>query len=79
MSPEVVFFVKAPPGCSEHHTGRAVDIGTPNCIPLDKSFAEMAAFSWLQCNAMQFGFELSYPHQIRLVSNMSLGTGVIIE
>jgi D-alanyl-D-alanine carboxypeptidase len=61
MSPEVVFSVNAPPGCSEHHTGRAVDIGTPNCIPLDKSFDETAAFSWLQSNARQFGFELSYP------------------
>ena len=60
MSPEVVFSVNAPPGCSEHHTGRAVDIGTPNCMPLDKSFDETAAFSWLQSNAMQFGFELSY-------------------
>ena len=61
MPPEVVFSVNAPPGCSEHHTGRAVDIGTPNCIPLDKSFDETPAFSWLQNNAMQFGFELSYP------------------
>lgn len=61
MSPKVVFSVNAPPGCSEHHTGRAVDIGTPNCIPLDKSFDKTAAFSWLQSNAMQFGFELSYP------------------
>jgi len=61
MSPEVVFSVNAPPGCSEHHTGRAVDIGTPTCIPLDKSFDETTAFSWLQSNAGQFGFKLSYP------------------
>ena len=61
ISPEVVFSVNAPPGCSEHHTGRALDLGTPNCIPLDKSFDETAAFSWLQNNAKHFGFELSYP------------------
>ena len=61
MLPEVVFSVNAPPGCSEHHTGRAVDIGTPTCIPLDKSFDETTAFSWLQNNAGQFGFKLSYP------------------
>jgi len=61
MSPEVVLSVNAPPGCSEHHTGRALDIGTPNCIALDKSFENTAAFSWLQSNARQFGFALSYP------------------
>ena len=61
MAPEVVLSVNAPPGCSEHHTGCAVDIGTPNCIPLDQSFDKTAAFSWLQSNAMRFGFELSYP------------------
>ena len=61
MSPEVVFSVNAPPGCSEHHTGRALDLGTPNCMPLDKSFDETAAYLWLQNNALHFGFELSYP------------------
>ena len=61
ISPEVVFAVNAPPGCSEHHTGRALDLGTPNCKPLDQSFDETAAFSWLQDNAKHFGFELSYP------------------
>lgn len=61
MLPEAVFSVNAPPGCSEHHTGRALDLGTPNCKPLDKSFDKTAAFSWLQSNAPHFGFELSYP------------------
>ena len=44
MSPKVVFSVNAPPGCSEHHTGRAVDLGTPNCVPLDKSFENGCIF-----------------------------------
>lgn len=61
ISPEVVFSVNAPPGCSEHHTGRALDLCTPNCTPLDKSFDETAAYFWLQKNALHFGFELSYP------------------
>ena len=61
ISPEIVFSVNAPPGYSEHHTGRALDLGTLNCIPLDKSFEKTSAFSWLQKNAKHFRFELSYP------------------
>jgi D-alanyl-D-alanine carboxypeptidase len=61
IRPEIVFSVSAPPGCSEHHTGRALDLSTPDCIPLDISFEKTAAFLWLQKNAEAFGFELSYP------------------
>ena len=61
ISPEIVFSVNAPPGYSEHHTGRALDLNTINCIPLDKSFEKTTAFLWLQKNAKDFGFELSYP------------------
>jgi len=61
ISPETVFSVNAPPGYSEHHTGRALDLGTLNCIPLDRSFEKTSAFSWLQKNANLFGFKLSYP------------------
>lgn len=61
IAPNVVFSVNAPPGYSEHHTGRALDLGTLNCIPLDKSFEKTSAFSWLQKNAKHYGFELSYP------------------
>jgi zinc D-Ala-D-Ala carboxypeptidase len=52
--------VNAAPGYSEHHTGRAVDIGTPDAPPLDESFAETAAFRWLESHANGFGFLLSY-------------------
>jgi len=51
----------APPGFSEHHTGRAVDIGTPGCPPIDEAFADTSAFTWLQAHAGNFGFVLSYP------------------
>lgn len=51
----------APPGCSEHHTGRAADIGTPGCDPLSESFEQTAAFEWLRLNAATFGFRMSYP------------------
>lgn len=51
----------APPGCSEHHTGRAVDIGTGDKQPLEPDFDLTPAFSWLSANAHQFGFQLSFP------------------
>jgi len=56
-----VFAVMAPPGCSEHHTGRALDVGTLGCEPVSEEFAESAAFHWLTGNAARFGFRLSFP------------------
>lgn len=51
----------AAPGFSEHHTGNALDIGSPEHIELDEDFARTAAFDWLRRHAPQFGFLLSYP------------------
>jgi D-alanyl-D-alanine carboxypeptidase len=51
----------APPGCSEHHTGCAVDIGTPGCKPLSEEFEETNAFKWLAATAEESGFRMSYP------------------
>ena len=51
----------AAPGCSEHHTGRALDIGSPDDPDLDEHFAQTPAFHWLKKNATRFGFHLSYP------------------
>src|SRR5208282_4268255 len=51
------------PGQSEHHTGLAVDLGeaeSPAC-DVEPPFEDTHAFRWLQTNAAQFGFELSYP------------------
>lgn len=53
--------VMAAPGYSEHHTARALDIGTPDAPPLEEAFALTSAFAWLQNNAAMFGFRLSYP------------------
>jgi D-alanyl-D-alanine carboxypeptidase len=58
---EDILRVNAAPGYSEHHTGRAVDIGTPDAPPLEESFAGTAAFRWLEAHAHRFGFLLSYP------------------
>ena len=53
--------VNAAPGFSEHHTGRAVDIGSPGCSPLSEAFEMTEAFAWLTRNAGKFGFRMSYP------------------
>lgn len=51
----------APPGYSEHHTGRAVDIVTPEHPELAEDFADTRAFAWLTVHAGRHGFVLSYP------------------
>lgn len=58
---EQILRVNAAPGFSEHHTGRAIDIGAPECPVLEERFEETTAFAWLQSNAANFGFTLSYP------------------
>jgi D-alanyl-D-alanine carboxypeptidase len=56
-----VLAVNAPPGCSEHHSGRAVDIGSAGTPPLEEVFEETEAFTWLTRNAGRYAFTLSYP------------------
>lgn len=53
--------VNAAPGCSEHHTGRALDLGSPDHLNLEVSFARTREFRWLKRHAAKFGFQLSYP------------------
>ncbi len=55
--------VSAPPGYSEHHTGYAVDIGDGQAPSsnLNQNFEQTAAFSWLEKNANQYSFEMSFP------------------
>lgn len=53
--------VNAAPGYSEHHTGRALDIGTPGSPVLEECFEQTDAFRWLSANAAAFGFSLSFP------------------
>jgi D-alanyl-D-alanine carboxypeptidase len=60
-SVDSVFANIAPPGCSEHHTGRAVDLGTVGCENLTEAFEQTAAFEWLQQRGCEFGFGLSFP------------------
>lgn len=57
---DVLRYVAAP-GFSEHHTGRALDIGSPEHTELDEQFGDTEAFRWLDMQATEFGFTLSFP------------------
>lgn len=56
-----ILTVNAAPGYSEHHSGNALDIGTPGEPAAEESFEATAAFAWLQANAGAHGFNMSYP------------------
>jgi D-alanyl-D-alanine carboxypeptidase len=58
---EDILSVSAFPGFSEHHTGRAIDIGSPDSLDLTESFEDTAEFGWLSDHAASFGFHMSYP------------------
>lgn len=49
-----------PPGCSEHHTGLAVDFSRPGQV-LTEGFAQTAEGQWLAAHAAEYGFILRYP------------------
>jgi D-alanyl-D-alanine carboxypeptidase len=55
-----ILAVNAAPGFSQHHTGLALDIGTPTHPNLMKDFEKTAAFRWLTYNAANFGFAMPY-------------------
>lgn len=49
------------PGGSEHCTGLAVDIVTPEYQMLNEGYANTPAAQWLVANAPEYGFILRYP------------------
>jgi zinc D-Ala-D-Ala carboxypeptidase len=61
LSLDQILSVSALPGFSEHHTGRAVDIGTPGCPPVTEAFDQTSAFEWLTRKGPDFGLQMSYP------------------
>ena len=61
QSIDQILQINAAPGYSEHHTGRAIDIGTLGCAALVEEFERTPAFAWLREHACKFGFALSYP------------------
>ena len=61
QSVDEILTVNAAPGYSEHHSGRALDIGAPDEPPAEESFERTPAFAWLRDNADAYGFVMSYP------------------
>jgi D-alanyl-D-alanine carboxypeptidase len=61
QSVDEILTVNAAPGYSEHHSGRALDIGAPDEPPAEESFERTPAFDWLRRNAGAYGFVMSYP------------------
>lgn len=60
-----IYAVNAPPGFSEHHSGRAVDLAVPGEALLTDAFEHSDAYAWLSTHAALFGFALSYPRNNR--------------
>ncbi len=61
LSLESILCVSAPPGYSEHHSGRAIDVTTDGVRPLEQEFEQTDAFRWLSQHAARFGYLLSFP------------------
>ena len=61
VSLETILQVNAYPGFSEHHTGRAIDFGSPDCEHFTEGFEATKEFAWLNSQAGRYGFALSYP------------------
>jgi D-alanyl-D-alanine carboxypeptidase len=60
-APDEIRRVLGIPGFSQHHTGWAVDIGSPECRDLTEAFERTAEFGWLTRHAGRFAFTLPYP------------------
>lgn len=61
LSVDEILKINAAPGYSEHHTGRALDLTTADCPPLEEGFERTAAYRWLTQRAAEYKFHLSYP------------------
>ena len=58
---DAILKVNAAPGYSEHHSGRALDIGCPGYPHLSEEFEHSPAYRWLDECAGAYGFSLSFP------------------
>jgi D-alanyl-D-alanine carboxypeptidase len=61
----------ARPGTSEHQTGLALDIMTPEYQNMDEGYVETAAAKWLLENAAAYGFILRYPQDKESLTQVS--------
>jgi len=68
--------VNAAPGYSEHHSGRAVDIGCPGYPFLEVNLKPALLLHGFQFAQKSSDFICLFPKKILLVCAMNLGTGV---
>lgn len=59
------------PGSSEHQTGLALDIVTPDYQSLDDGYAQTAAAKWLLGHAAEYGFILRFPKGKEAITKIS--------
>jgi D-alanyl-D-alanine carboxypeptidase len=52
--------VSAPPGCSEHQLGLAMDLGCKEALHLTEKFGETPEGKWVADNCHRFGFIIRY-------------------
>lgn len=55
--------VSAPPGCSEHQLGLAMDLGSKGHTGLTASFGNTPEGQWVQENCWRFGFIIRYKEE----------------
>lgn len=72
-APDLAAMVVARPGTSEHHTGLAFDILSPEYDSLDEEFCRTKAYAWLCAHAVDYGFVLRYP------ADKTPVTGIVYE
>ena len=53
--------LSAPPGCSEHQLGLAMDLGCKETTALTERFGQMPEGRWVAENCHRFGFIFRYP------------------
>ncbi len=61
----------APPGTSDHHTGLALDIVTPEHQVLDHAFAQTPAAQWMAQHSAQYGFVIRFPEDKQEITGIT--------
>lgn len=73
QAPDLAARVVARPGTSEHHTGLAFDILSPEYDSLDEAFCRTQAYAWLCAHAADYGLVLRYS------ADKTAKTGIVYE
>ena len=61
----------APPGTSDHHTGLALDIVTPEHQVLNHAFAETPAARWMAGHSTEYGFVIRFPEDKQEITGIT--------